>query len=146
MSHALQLLIASFDFIDFVSVAAGLQFHGLKQTLSVEPMHTGEYVELLIKQRLHAFLAFVAAIDLDATVLDCSEFTLELLSIGRVALHLLLESLDLLAIALEGLAYLVLEILDLDLFIEVGKQILNLHNLRLLREVDDFVDVASLLE
>lgn len=109
-------------------------------------MHTGEYVELLIKQRLHAFLAFVAAIDLDATVLDCSEFTLELLSIGRVALHLLLESLDLLAIALEGLAYLVLEILDLDLFIEVGKQILNLHNLRLLREVDDFVDVASLLE
>ena len=65
------------------------------ETGSVESVHAREDVELLAEQCFEALLAFVAGVNLDASILDHSQLIFQLLGVGRVAVHQLLESADL---------------------------------------------------
>lgn len=112
----------------------------------MEAVHAGEDVELLAEERLEALLTLVTGVDLDAAILDHAQLVLELLCVGGVAVHEGLEPADLSGVALEGLADLILEVLDLDILVEVGQEILDLDNFRLLGEFYDLADPALLDE
>lgn len=85
----------------------------------MESMHAGEDIKLLAEKSFKALFAFVARIYFNASILDHSQLVLELLSIGRIAVHQIFKSSYLCGIAFQALADLILEILDLDVLVKV---------------------------
>lgn len=85
----------------------------------MEAVHAREDVELGVEQSFKALLAFVARVDLNAPIFNQPKLVLQLISIGRVTVHQILQSIDLLAVTLERLTDLVFEIFDFDVLIEV---------------------------
>jgi len=61
------------DFTYLHGVGGGVCAGGSLETGSVESVHAREDVELLAEQCFEALLAFVAGVNLDASILDHSE-------------------------------------------------------------------------
>ena len=67
-----------------------------------------------------------------------------MLCIGRVTVHQLFQPTYLSRVALQTFADLILEVLDFDVLVEVGQQVLDLHHFALLRQLNHIADPSFL--
>lgn len=109
----------------------------------MEAMHTRENVKLRVKKSFETLLAFVTGVYLYASILDKTQLIFQLVGIGWIAIHQILQSIYLLTVTLQRFTNLILKVLYFDILIEVWKQVLNFYNLWLLCKLNHLVHFLS---
>lgn len=108
--------------------------HQADETVGVECMLAGEHVELSRKQRLVTMRAPLSGVDRDEALLESRNVLLDGLRILGHIVHLRLQRINMRRISLQGIAYLLLEVVD---DYEVGEEwqnVLNLEKICVLQE------------
>ena len=76
---------------NFHGIGGGVHTGGHLKASPMEPMHAREDVKLLTEQSFEALFAFMTGVNLYASVFDHPQLIFQLLSIGRIAIHQILE-------------------------------------------------------
>lgn len=76
---------------NFHGIGGGVHTSGHLKASPMEPVHAREDIKLLTEQSFEALFAFMTGVDLNASVFDHPQLVFQLLSIGGIAIHQILE-------------------------------------------------------